>query len=544
MAKKVTKPSDDNIKFLCGLIRDVARIDECLDDLNISTTSTFSSVKITQLAQDVKHSLEQYVQSSINGLTHLKKKKVNVLPSNEDAEDNVLYLIKDTTITDDNIYSQYLLIDGVLEPLGATHTNFDNYYKKSEADLKFALLADLQTLINAIGSISELKTTKKDTLVNAINEIKEGLDDYLTKTEVENKYATIESLEEVLDMIGDEKMTTMARTTRGAINELAGRNFLAVQLVENTSILDFAKTYDILSHNFFYSCNCTDCPPGTNGFCYFSIEVSNDPLYRYLNAYDPTSGRIFTNVIGANADGSDFGEWSGWKKFINNSDIIDELTENSTNDEILGAEALYRELNKVKYLYCNDANSDNLKNTVYAVDEFTTNIISPGTGFLINNRYLSESGDLDIRYQLYISIEDDIIYSRKKTNNNNWSEWKNKFGNSENVSVSSSSVSQAKLYDLVADTFYNITGLEFDPLGKMIVQVYKQDHEYEITEVCKKEYTSLDDINNDSEISEEDNKLVIKTEIDVPTETLENKVVKSNPISKNDFKDYVLEISK
>ena len=181
MAKTVTKPSDDNIKFLCGLIHDVAKIDECLDDLNISTTTTFSSLKISQLAQDVKHNLEAYVQSSINGLTHLKKKKVDVLPSNEDAEDNVLYLIKDTSITDDNVYSQYLLIDGVLEPLGTTHTNLDNYYEKSEADLKFALLTDLQTLINAIGSISELKTTVKDTLVNAINEIKDGLDDCIKK---------------------------------------------------------------------------------------------------------------------------------------------------------------------------------------------------------------------------------------------------------------------------------------------------------------------------------------------------------------------------
>ena len=250
MSKKVTKPSDDNIKFLCGLIRDVAKIDECLDDLNISTTSTFSSLKITQLAQDVKHNLEAYVQSSINGLTHLKKKKVDVLPSNEDAEDNVLYLIKDTTITDDNIYSQHLLIDGILEPLGTTHTNFDNYYEKSEADLKFALLSDLQTLISVIGSISELKTTAKDTLVNAINEIKEELDDYITKDAIVTTLDSTVTDEQVpsalatYNMVKDKNLKTYSdfsqiSTTATNLSEyvqaMANNSIASLNIADNTS---------------------------------------------------------------------------------------------------------------------------------------------------------------------------------------------------------------------------------------------------------------------------------------------------------------------
>lgn len=169
--------NNDNVKFLCGLIRDVRNIDHLLNDLAISNTQTFSSLKITELAQGVKHDLEAYIQSSINGLTHLKKKIVDTLPSDADAEENILYLVKDASIVDDVVYNQYLLIDGVLELLGRTSTDLTGYYTRDEADTKFALLTDLQTLIDMVGNASDLETTVKDTLVNAINSLKEELDE-------------------------------------------------------------------------------------------------------------------------------------------------------------------------------------------------------------------------------------------------------------------------------------------------------------------------------------------------------------------------------
>ena len=88
---------------------------------------------------------------------------------------------KDVSVVDDVVYNQYLLIDGKLEPLGNTSTDISNVYLKDEVDSKFALLSNLQTLIDMVGNASDLETTVKDTLVNAINEIKEGLDNCITK---------------------------------------------------------------------------------------------------------------------------------------------------------------------------------------------------------------------------------------------------------------------------------------------------------------------------------------------------------------------------
>ena len=173
--------NEDNVRTILKWINLSASIDEKIDDLNIRSDAVFSSKKVSELAQEVKHSLEQYIQSSINGLTHLKKQIVDVLPSDEDAKENILYLVKDASVVDDVVYNQYLLIDGKLEPLGNTSTDLSNYYNKDECDAKFALLSNLQTLIDMVGNASDLETTVKDTLVSAINEIKDGLDDCIKK---------------------------------------------------------------------------------------------------------------------------------------------------------------------------------------------------------------------------------------------------------------------------------------------------------------------------------------------------------------------------
>ena len=97
----------NNVKFLCGLIRDVATIDSAISALLIASDKVFSTKKVTEVARETKHELEQYIQSSINGLTHLKKEIVPTLPSDEDAKENILYLVKDTCVVEDVVYNQY-----------------------------------------------------------------------------------------------------------------------------------------------------------------------------------------------------------------------------------------------------------------------------------------------------------------------------------------------------------------------------------------------------------------------------------------------------
>lgn len=164
------------LQYLANCIKKVNSLPELLNDVSVSQQTTFSSYRVSELLLSLQSDMEAYTNSAIGGLTHLKKEIVTALPDVADAEENVLYLLEDTSGTD-TVYQQYLLINGTFESLGSTSTDLTNYYTKDESDAKFALLADLQTLISVIGSISELKTTEKDTLVNAINSLKEELDE-------------------------------------------------------------------------------------------------------------------------------------------------------------------------------------------------------------------------------------------------------------------------------------------------------------------------------------------------------------------------------
>ena len=264
MSQKIKSLDQDNVKFLCGLIRNIASIDSAINDLVIATDKVWSSKKYTDYAQEIKHDLEAYIQSSINGLTHLKKKIVDTLPSDADAEENILYLVKDTSVVDDVVYNQYLLIDGVLEPLGNTSIDMSNYYNKDESDAKFALLSNLQTLIDMVGNVSNLETTAKDTLVSAINEIKEGSDDCITKD------AIVTTLD---DTVTDEQVPSAKE-----IN-----NFVNRRLVSTVSSVDEVNSTDRSFQTFMIPSTISESVglPINPKSAWFVIHCSHAKNYKY-----------------------------------------------------------------------------------------------------------------------------------------------------------------------------------------------------------------------------------------------------------------------
>ena len=340
MSNKVRTLSESNVKFLCGLIRDVATIDSAISDLEIASDKVFSSKKVTELARETKHSLEQYIQSSINGLTHLKKKIVDTLPSDADAEENILYLVKDTSVVDDVVYNQYLLIDGKLEPLGSTNTDLSNYFNKDEISERFALISNLQTLIDMVGNTSDLETTAKDTLVSAINEIKEGLDNIdidnyikkdaivttldstVTNEQVVGAKVVYDGLESKID--ADKIATTINDactneqiSSAKAVNDLVLGLFTSNFFYKNTAFLK--NTFGNDSNSFVFYTDANELPVGlqsasdllnapTSGYVYYlTLFFNGDSRFRVQLGIPIMSYDIFIRYMGGSA-------WSEWKK--------------------------------------------------------------------------------------------------------------------------------------------------------------------------------------------------------------------------------------
>lgn len=290
--KKAVVIDKQGLEYICSCIKLLQSVPELLNDLTPSQKTVYSSYKVTELINALGENLQTYVNTSLGALNNLKKEIVKTVPSVDTAEENTIYLLKNDG---DGGYSQYLLINGVVENLGST-TAINNVYTKTETDAKFALLSTLNDLIATVGGLNELKTNTKESIVKAINELND-------------------------------------------------RNYLEVIEITAKSVLDYAKTFDILTHTYFYANNCVDLPNNEHyGYC--SVEVSQDPFYRDITFYSPTDGRIYVNTIGANADGSDFGTWSGWHKHLTNNDIVDTINSSSTDNQIPSALAVKTELDK------------------------------------------------------------------------------------------------------------------------------------------------------------------------------------------------------
>ena len=210
MSQDLYTLSLDSIKYVLGLIS--ATVDlptTILDDLNIATNTTYSSYRLDTLLKALKEENIKYCDEAIAGLNKLSKEIVD--DSSKVVKENTIYLILTNPVN--NVYEQWLLINGTPQMIGTTEMNLDSVYTKQEADARYTLITDFNSLktkvdgkvdktniitvkdssatddqvysakaINTeldktnanLGEISELKTTEKTNLVGAINEVVES----------------------------------------------------------------------------------------------------------------------------------------------------------------------------------------------------------------------------------------------------------------------------------------------------------------------------------------------------------------------------------
>ena len=103
--------STEQIQSLQSIISSTISPDHCW-----SSSETY--MKILDTLQQAK----DYTDNTLANSTKIDKKIVTTLPSVADADPNTMYLIKDTTVTTEDVYLQYMLIDGAMTSLGKTNS--------------------------------------------------------------------------------------------------------------------------------------------------------------------------------------------------------------------------------------------------------------------------------------------------------------------------------------------------------------------------------------------------------------------------------------
>lgn len=194
MAQKYKILNDEAIAKLCSLIRESHSISEAINDTNLATNSTFSSVHIQQIMDALSEEDRKYAEDLVGNLKRLVTEVVDTVPTVDTAKTNTLYLYKASDDTGSS-YEQYMLINDAIVTLGTTEVNLEDYYNKIDADDKFVTKVDLSGVTNVIGDTTTLTTDEK-VIVDAINEIDNIVDDILDGT------TTVPKAEDALTLDG------------------------------------------------------------------------------------------------------------------------------------------------------------------------------------------------------------------------------------------------------------------------------------------------------------------------------------------------------
>ena len=157
MSRTYTTLSREGYTYLIGLIRNLANVSEGIDDLHLRSDGTFSSVKIDTLLNTLQTDCNEYTDRLVANLSRLELKIAN--DESEISQPNIMYLYKPSGSTS---YEQYVVIEGVKILLGTCDIDMGNYYTITQADAKFVLKTDFDSLKTEV----DKKLNKTDILIN------------------------------------------------------------------------------------------------------------------------------------------------------------------------------------------------------------------------------------------------------------------------------------------------------------------------------------------------------------------------------------------
>ena len=143
-------------------------------------------VKLSDLVTQAE--VEALIAEEIGKIHTLTTVVVDELPTNAEAKENVMYLIKDDTVTGSDKYEEWMKISGVLQKIGDTSISLDGYASQTYVNDRISaertsILADAATAAQA-GDAQTLTTAEQytDEKIGQVRDEIDAVDDRVDAT--------------------------------------------------------------------------------------------------------------------------------------------------------------------------------------------------------------------------------------------------------------------------------------------------------------------------------------------------------------------------
>ena len=179
------------------------------------------------------YATKTYVGEQIANSEHLKREIVTVLPSDEEASDNIIYMLKVESTAGNDKYQEYMKIDGTVQMVGDTSVDLTDYAKTVEIPTTVAQLTDSDDYAKK----TDLHSHENKTVLDGITSTKVSNWDS-AKTHADSAHAPSNAQENVLE-------TVKVNGTALEVSNKAVNVTVPTTVAELTDSSSYAKKTDI-----------------------------------------------------------------------------------------------------------------------------------------------------------------------------------------------------------------------------------------------------------------------------------------------------------
>ena len=233
------------------------------------------------LAKD--YATKTYVGEQIVNAEHLKREIVTVLPSDTEASDNIIYMLKVESATGNDKYQEYMKIDGTVQMIGDTSVDLTDYAKTSDIPTTVAELSD---------SANYAKKTEIPTTLPANGGNADTVNNHTVKSDVPENAKFTDTIYDDTEIKGSITKLNRNLTENNVTLAVAGDTYITSYSAWNVGKEVFfnfdLKVNNILNPNAWYDIGNLSISPNQNFYytCIYNynqigmLQITKDGLLK------------------------------------------------------------------------------------------------------------------------------------------------------------------------------------------------------------------------------------------------------------------------